>query len=36
MSKAAPDVNVNVVRTLPSVAATHAYVPDVSRLDNIM
>ena len=24
------------VRTLPSVAATHAYVPDISRLDNIM
>ena len=35
MSKAVSDFNVNV-RTLPSEAATHAYVPDVSRLDNIM
>ena len=36
VSKAVVDLKLEQVRTLPSVAATHAYVPNVSRFDYIM
>jgi hypothetical protein len=36
VSKAIVDLKLERVRTLPSVAATHAYVPNVSRFDYIM
>ena len=36
VSKAVVDLKLEQVRTLPSVAAIHAYVPNVSRFDYIM
>jgi hypothetical protein len=36
ISQATVDLKPERVRTLPSVAATHAYVPNVSRFDYIM
>ena len=36
ISQAIVDLKLERVRTLPSVAATHAYVPNVSRFDYIM
>ena len=36
VSKAVIDLKLEQVRTLPSVAAAHAYVPNVSRFDYIM
>jgi len=36
VSKAIVDLELEQIRTLPSVAATHAYVPNVSRFDYIM
>jgi hypothetical protein len=36
ISQAIVDLKLERVRTLPSVAATHAYVPNVSRFDHIM
>ena len=36
VSKAVVNLKLEQVRTLPSVAATHAYVPNVSRFDYIM
>jgi hypothetical protein len=36
VSKAVVNLKLEQVRTLPSVAATHAYVPNVSRFHYIM
>jgi hypothetical protein len=36
VSKAVVNLKLEQVRTLPSIATTHAYVPSVSRLDHIM
>ena len=36
ISQAIVVLKLKQVRTLPSVAATHAYVPSVSRFDHIM
>ena len=36
ISQTGVDLKLERVRTLPSVAATHAYVPNISRFDHIM
>ena len=36
VTKVSKAIKIKQVRTLPSVAVTHAYVPNVSRFDYIM